>query len=253
MPALSNVTPVILTLNEAANITRCLAALEWAKRVVVVDSGSEDDTLAIASGISNVEVFTRPFDTHARQWTFATCETGIETDWVLALDADYWVPAETVRFIESLADEGVAGVAFPFRYAVHGRVLRSGIYPPVTALYRRAVARYAQDGHTQRIVVDGRVLRATCALIHDDRKPLDQWFRAQSRYAQLEARKLRAEPSSLKSWLRARTPISPLLIGLHCLFVRGGIFEGAAGWVYALQRMVAEGAIVATYHDQSLR
>ena len=88
---LADITPVILTYNEAANIGRSLERLTWAKEVVIVDSNSTDDTLAIAGRFPNVRTVQRPFDTHAQQWRFAVEETGITSDWVLRLDADYMV------------------------------------------------------------------------------------------------------------------------------------------------------------------
>src|SRR4051812_32909684 len=83
------ITPVILTFNETANIRRVLEHLTWARRIVVVDSGSTDDTLAIARSFPNVAVFERPFDSHANQWNYALSLS--ETDWCLSLDADYVV------------------------------------------------------------------------------------------------------------------------------------------------------------------
>ncbi|HEY2876897.1 MAG TPA: glycosyltransferase, partial [Reyranella sp.] len=86
---LADITPVILTYNESANIGRSLERLTWAREVVVVDSGSTDDTLAIVARFPNARVFKRPFDTHAEQWRFATAETGVTSIWILRLDADY--------------------------------------------------------------------------------------------------------------------------------------------------------------------
>ena len=83
------ITPVILTFNEAPNIARTLGKLGWARDIVVVDSGSTDATLGIAGQFANVRVFHRDFESHAAQWTYALTRTGIATDWVLALDADY--------------------------------------------------------------------------------------------------------------------------------------------------------------------
>ena len=67
---LSTITPLILTYNEAPNIDRTLASLTWASRIVVIDSQSTDATLAILSRYPQVEVFQRPFDTHAQQWNY---------------------------------------------------------------------------------------------------------------------------------------------------------------------------------------
>ena len=88
---LADITPVILTYNESPNIGRSLERLTWAREVVIVDSHSTDDTLAIAARFPNVRVVQRSFDSHARQWRFAVEETGITSDWVLRLDADYMV------------------------------------------------------------------------------------------------------------------------------------------------------------------
>ena len=98
---LAQITPVVLTYNEAANIGRVLARLTWADRVVVLDSFSTDETESIASGYPNVTFQQRRFDTHANQWNFGLRETGIGTPWVLALDADYVLP-EASRNIKLL-------------------------------------------------------------------------------------------------------------------------------------------------------
>src|SRR5215211_8720986 len=88
---LDQITPLILTYNEAPNIARVLESLRWAGEVVVVDSFSTDQTTAIAASFPNVRVVQRVFDCHRNQWEFGLRETRIETEWVLALDADYIV------------------------------------------------------------------------------------------------------------------------------------------------------------------
>src|ERR671912_271723 len=86
---LDQITPLVLTYNEAPNIARTLSALSWARDIVVVDSFSDDETVKIASSVPRVRVFQRAFDCHRNQWEFGLKETGITTPWVLALDADY--------------------------------------------------------------------------------------------------------------------------------------------------------------------
>jgi glycosyltransferase involved in cell wall biosynthesis len=251
---LDRITPVILTFDEAPNIGRVLDRLTWARDIVVVDSNSTDGTQAICAQHPNVRLFTRPFDNHADQWNFAIAETEIRADWILALDADFILTEAVVAELAALAPpDSVAGYWLSFRYAMMGKVLRSGVYPPLLALYRRSQGRYVQDGHTQRAVVEGETRRLTSPALHDDRKPLSRWLRSQGNYAQLEADKLAARPAGLKAWLRARTPFAPLAMGLYCLIWRGGLFEGPAGWAYALQRMIAEGMISAAVLDRRLR
>ena len=65
-----NITPVILTFNEEPNIEATLSSLSWARKIVVVDSGSSDRTAEIARSFGNVWWFVRTFDSHAAQWSF---------------------------------------------------------------------------------------------------------------------------------------------------------------------------------------
>jgi glycosyltransferase involved in cell wall biosynthesis len=239
---LERITPVVLTLNEAPNIGRVLERLRWAGSVVVLDSGSTDATREIVTSFANARWFERPFDNHASQWNHALAF--VATEWVLALDADYLVPNELVSEVESLLpDEATSGYEAAFRYCLAGRPLSGSLYPPVTVLFRRDRARYEQEGHTQRVRVDGKVLRLQCRIDHDDRKPLSRWLASQDRYASLEAELLLDTPWSRLRWqdrLRKLLFVTPWLAPLYALFIKGCVLDGKAGWHYSLQRAIAE-------------
>lgn len=241
---LDQITPLILTYNEAPNIARTLDSLRWASEVIVVDSFSTDDTPKIAASFPNVRIVQRSFDSHRNQWQFGLKETDIHTDWVLALDADYIINSDLVSELRDLKPaEETAGYRARFIYCISGKRLHSGIYPPVTVLYRRATANYIQDGHTQRVSINGGVEDLRAPILHDDRKPLRRWFESQKRYTKLEAQKLRsADPAELSSLDRMRRwpLIVPPLALFYCLVVRAGIFDGWAGFYYAFQRTIAE-------------
>ena len=238
-----DITGVILTFNEAPNIERTLAQLTWLKDIVIVDSNSSDDTVTIASRFPNVRVFTRPFTTHAEQWNYAIEHTAIPTDWVLALDADYVVTRELRDEIERLQpDPHTAGYEASFEYCIDGRPLRGGVYPPVTVLYRRDAGRYRQDGHTQRIRINGAVKPLSARIHHDDRKSIAHWLGAQARYMKLEADKLMTAGAnvSVADAVRQWIVVAPPAMFVYSYFVRGGILDGRAGLFYALQRTVSE-------------
>ena len=249
---LHEITPLILTYNEAPNIARALSGLRWARDIVVVDSFSDDETVEIAKTFPTVRVFQRAFDSHCNQWEFGLKDTGIATPWVLALDADYVVSAEFIAELETLKPEPqTAGYRANFVYCIKGRELRSGIYPPVTVLYRRERASYMQDGHTQRVAVEGKIEILRSPLLHDDRKSLRRWFRSQARYTELEAQKLRAlDPAALDlaDRLRRWRVIVPPAMLLYCLIVRGGVLDGWAGFYYAFQRAMAEAMLSRRLH-----
>ena len=241
---LDQITPLILTYNEAPNIARSLGSLRWANEIVVVDSFSTDDTAQIAAAYKNVRVVQRAFDCHRNQWDFGLKENGITTEWVLALDADYIITADLVSELRRLQPpEDTVGYRARFIYCVSGKQLHSGVYPPVTVLYRSAKADYIQDGHTQRVSLDGQIEDLQSPILHDDHKPLRRWFESQKRYTKLEAQKLRAANPAELSFLdrMRRWPlIVPPLALFYCLIVRAGIFDGWAGFYYAFQRTIAE-------------
>ena len=241
---LERITPLILTFNEAPNIARAIERLSWAREVVVVDSFSDDETVQIAASFPNVRVVQREFDCHRNQWEFGLKETGISTPWVLALDADYVVTKELVSELKTLQpNPETAGYRARFIYCINGKKIRSGIYPPVTVLYRREAARYVQDGHTQRVALEGAIEDLRAPLLHDDRKSFKRWFNSQSKYTELEAQKLLASDSAslgLPDRLRRWRIIVPPAMLVYCLVVRGGIWDGWAGFYYAFQRAMAE-------------
>jgi glycosyltransferase involved in cell wall biosynthesis len=115
---LGEITPVLLALNEAPNIARTVSALSWAKDIVVVDSGSTDNTLGILKRFPNVRIFSRPFDSHANQWRYAVTETAIATPWILRLDADYQLTPELIEELRAL------NVDTPVNAYRHGSITR---------------------------------------------------------------------------------------------------------------------------------
>jgi len=246
---LEHITPVILTYNEAPNIGRVLEKLSWAKDIVVVDSFSSDNTLEIIRRFRQARVFQRDFDGHAAQWNFALQETGVNTEWVLALDADYIPTDEFIEELRGLNPGAAAGFRARFAYCVFGRRLRGSIYPPVTVLYRRMQASYSQDGHTQRVSVAGSVMDLKGTLMHDDRKPLGRWLRSQQRYMRLEAEKISEAAWRDIGWadrLRKMRLPAPFVMLFYCMFIKGALLDGLPGIYYALQRMTAE-AVLSLY------
>ncbi|MGJ4860515.1 glycosyltransferase family 2 protein [Labrys sp. La1] len=246
-------TVLILSFNEAPNLARCLERLDWASRILLVDSGSTDETLEIASRYANVEVVHRPFDSFADQCNFGLGL--VDTPWVLSLDADYELSEDLVREIQSLREETAQGYSTTFIYRIHGRALRGTLYPARTVLYRRQAARYRDEGHGHRVTVAGEVGTLAAPIYHDDRKPLLRWVDSQKRYAHIEADHLLAAPRDTLNRvdrLRLRAWPAPLLVFVYTLFWKGAFLDGWAGWYYTLQRTIAECLIALTLIDRRL-
>lgn len=244
MPALSCVTPILLTYNEAPNIERSLAKLSWAFQIVVVDSYSNDGTLEILAKYPQVRIFMRKFDNHAQQYNYAIKETGIKTDWILALDADYILTEEFIEELRILEPKPeISGYRSRFSFCVFGHSLRGTMYPPRVILFKNGKGSCIQDGHGHRVTVSDNIGEFTSKILHDDRKPLDRWIRDQYRYAEMELEKLRQTPFWELGWpdrIRKMRVAAPFLVGFYCLFIKGTILDGFYGFYYVLKSMIAE-------------
>jgi glycosyltransferase involved in cell wall biosynthesis len=252
---IEDITPIVITFNEEANIARTLDRLVWAQRIVVVDSGSTDETLEILRSYRQAEVVHRPFDDFASQCNFAISQ--VSTPWVLSLDADYELSDELVTELHGLHPEATtAGYRVRFVYRIFGRSLRGTIYPPRTVLYRKDKAVYRNEGHSHQVSVAGKVMPLAGVIFHDDRKPLARWFSSQQRYAREEAEHLLAsDPKALSRIERIRLAAwpAPLALFIYTLVLKGCILDGWAGWYYALQRLLFETMLALDLIDRRLR
>jgi glycosyltransferase involved in cell wall biosynthesis len=246
---LEQITPLILTFNEAPNIRRILDKLVWARRIVVIDSGSTDETLEILRTCAQADVIYRPFVEFASQCNFGLAQ--VRTPWVLSLDADYELSDGLVSELRLLAPCGATA-----GYRIWGRPLRGTLYPPRTVLYRKDKARYHNEGHGHRVTVGGDIIELKNIIYHDDRKPLTRWISSQQRYAREEVSYLlesSADTLSRFDKVRALGWPAPILVLLYTLFAKGCILDGWAGWHYALQRLFFEVLTALELVDRRIR
>ncbi len=237
-----NLTVLILTYNEAPNIERTLRQLVWAKSIVVVDSYSTDGTVEILKKFTQVKIFQRVFDSFASQCNFGLRQ--IATEWVLSVDADYFLSDELVKELASLQpQDSINAFNVRFKYCIFGKPIRGTLYPPRKVLYRREKAIYEDDGHSHHVKVEGETAWLSSYILHDDRKSLSRWLSSQDRYMIREVEKLRQTPGaqlSLIDRIRRGKIFAPFIVLFYCLILKKCILDGWRGWHYALQRALAE-------------
>ena len=248
-----SLTAIVLTRNEAPNIGRCLEALRWVPRVLVVDSHSDDGTVEIARSFPNTSVVQREFDTFAGQCNHALGL--VSSEWVLSFDADYVLTPELSTEIQSLRNVDADAFRATFTYCIHGHPLRGTLYPPRAVLYRKSAARYEDFGHGHRVHISGRTEGLKHRVLHDDRKPLSRWFHNQLRYACEEADFLESgeeQKFTFTDKMRRAIVPAPLLVGPYVLFAQGCLLDGWPGWHYTMQRVLAEVLISLELVDRKL-
>ena len=217
-------TAVILTWNEEENIARTLHHLTWLERIIVIDSGSTDRTVELVGNFPNAEVHVRKFDTHAQQWNYGL--SLCNSEWILSLDADYILTYAFIEEIRSkLQKKDTSAYNAEFEFVLFERPLTSNNTTPRPVLFKRNHCIYYDDGHTQRLQIDGNVASLKNKILHDDRKPLSRWLLNQSAYSIKEADMLLEKPASALTFLeklRKKRVYTPLL----CSFFA---FSGS-GW-----------------------
>ncbi|WP_175534438.1 glycosyltransferase family 2 protein [Thiocapsa roseopersicina] len=258
---------LILTLNEQANLPVCLAAVAWSDDVVVVDSFSQDDTVAVAERLG-ARVYRRAFDDFAGQRNYALDQIPFKHEWVLHLDADEIVtPALQAELQAAVADGRFDAWRVPSRMMFMGRWLRySGLYPSYQVrLGHRDRFRFKQVGHGQREdLAPERIGTLREPYLHYSfSKGLTDWFDKHNRYASAEAREAArlSENGGGFDWsgltardptrrrralkvLSTRLPFRPLLRFLYMYILRRGFLDGHAGLTYCRLLAIYEYMIV---------
>ena len=254
LESLKHTTPIVLTFNEEANLRRNLDSLQWAERVVILDSGSTDETEAIARSYTNVTWQTRPFDSFRLQWEHAINQTDITTEYVLALDADMEVSAKLLEEITGAFLKGnYDGGLMPIDYRYYGRSLAGSIYPPSIRIFRRDAVKVTQLNHGHKFEVRGAVYRFRNRLIHDDRKSLERWVESQLRYQKENEAELRNGHRGRARDYARRIGLMPPIIGVLAYLRAGGPFKGAAAARYAYERMTTESILAVRLMDARLQ
>jgi glycosyltransferase involved in cell wall biosynthesis len=251
---LQKITPIVLTLDEEANLRRNLDSLRWAERVVIVDSGSTDGTEAIARGYSNVTWHTRPFHSFRAQWEYAIHQTEIATEFVLALDCDMEVSAKLLEEIAGAFLKGnYDGGLMPIDYRYYGRSLAGSICAAQIRIFRRDAVKVTQVNHGHKFEIAGPIYRFRNRLIHDDRKSLERWIESQLRYQRENEAELRNGHRGRARDYARRLGLMPPIIGMLAYLRAGGPFKGAAAARYAYERMTTESLLAVRLMDAKLK
>lgn len=223
-----DISAVVITLNEEANIEDCLASISWAREIVVVDAQSTDRTREIALRFTR-EVHEKKWEGYSEAKAFAISKASWE--WVLSLDADERVTPELRREIESLPDRPeFDGYMVPILPLFLGRWIRHcGWFPGYKLrLFRKEKAAMTPKKLHEGIRVAGEVGRLVNPLLHYAYPTVRSYFEKFPRYTDIAARELQEKGRRAGAFdLVAR----PFYSFLKMYFFKAGILDGFEGFV----------------------
>lgn len=223
---------VLITLNESKHINDCLASVAWADEIIVVDSGSTDDTVEIAHTF-NAKVIHQDWLGFGPQKQFAIEQAS--GDWILSLDADERIdnilkdeilhsiaahPHETGYFIPRLS------------YFCGQAIHHSGWRPDhVLRLFKRGQGRFSADPVHEKIELDGQSNYLTHSIIHYSYDTFEQVLQKINRYSTLSAQKM-FEQGKRSSLTKIITKSSWAFFRAYC--IRLGFLDGKKGFMLAI-------------------
>lgn len=226
------ISVIIITKNEAARIRSCLKSIAWADEIIVVDSGSSDDTTAIC------REFTPHVFVHADWPGFGPQKNRAlnyaSKDWVLSLDADEQVTPTLRAEIEAAISQPWADAyEIPRLSSFCGRFMHHSGWSPdyVLRLFPRKSARFSDALVHESVQIEGETARLTQSLLHDSYRDFEDVLLKLNSYSSAAAQMLekRGKKGSLSqailhgSWAFFRT-----------YFLRRGFLDGREGFMLAV-------------------
>ena len=222
---------VVISLNAASQLPECLAHLAFCDEIVVVDSGSTDDTvsLARAQGARVIHCDWRGF---GQQKQFAVEQA--HHDWVLCIDADERVSTALRTSIEAALQETTrpwVAYRFPRCNRFLGRYLRHGEGDPDMSLrlFDRRQARWSEDAVHEKVLTEGATGRLSGDLLHDSAETIESYLAKQNRYTTLAAQQAHLQ-GRRAHW--GHLLFSPVWRFIKFYVVRRGFLDGGPGLVH---------------------
>ena len=224
----------IITKDEAANLPNCLKSLYFAAQIVVVDSGSTDDTVKIASDFGCnvfVESWRGGFGAQ-KQFAIDQCLQ----PWILVLDADERIPPDTASKIKQIIsgpDIKAAGYSFPRKNFFQGRWIRhAGWWPDqIIRLFQKNLGHMTTATVHEAIEVNGSVEALAVPIEHFTESKLSSILLKIDQYSTLGAEEAFNEGKTASIWSAA---LRAELAFLQNYILRCGFLDGAPGLTLAV-------------------
>lgn len=222
---------LVLTLNEAENIVDCLNSVNFADEIVVIDSGSTDETCAMATRMRAKVVVHPMTEGFGPQRNFALSQT--QADWVLFLDADERITPELAQEIQQVV-QGQRQAAYEIlrQNVVFGKMIHYGGHGPDWSLrlYPRTAIQWEGVVH-ESAKVTLPIERCRHSMLHYTYTSWDKYFTKFNHYTTLMAEK------NLASGKRARlidVIFRPIIGFIKMFFFKRGFLDGKLGFILAV-------------------
>ena len=247
-------TVCVLSFNSRDTIERTVAsALQVSPEVIVIDSGSTDGTVELATA-AGAKVLQHPFENYGLQRNWAIRDVPHKYTWQLHLDADERLSDALIHEIKTLPeDSDTAGYTIPRYLTFMGRLLRHNLAPTYhMRLFRDGTTECETRHYDQHFICTGIIKPLQHEMIDDIRMSLSEWTRRHNNWSDAEVRELLSRETSgrmagrangnaieKKRYLRGVYDsfplfVRPLLLFFYRYILRGGFLDGKEGLVFCV-------------------
>ena len=227
---------VIITKNESLHIARCLQSISWADEIIVLDSGSDDDTVNICKHYTD-KVFETDWPGFGIQKQRALDKaTG---NWVLSIDADERVSPELQQEIQqAILKTEYAGFEIPRLSSYCGRQIRHGGWWPdhVLRLFQRDQGHFTADLVHESVIVAGKTKKLNNPLLHDSYINVEEVLNKVCSYSSLGAEKLY---NAGKKASFSKAIINSAWMFVRTYFIKAAFLDGRQGLMMAISNAEA--------------
>ena len=180
---------IVITKNEAHQIETCLSSVAWADEIIVVDSGSHDQTVALARQYTD-KVYQADWNGFGPQKQLAlSYATG---DWVLNIDADEIISPKLASEIQAVLQNPKNCTAWriPITMRFYDKILKRSLRTNRhIRLFKRSIAHYSNDLVHEKIILpnDIKINKLNNAIIHNSYQDLTEALDKLNNYSSLTA------------------------------------------------------------------
>ncbi len=231
MQAKQKLSAVIITFNEADRIVQCLNSVDFCDEVIVVDSGSRDNTTQLAES-AGAKVVKQEWLGYGRQKQFAVDQAS--NNWVLCIDADEKISVELRdSILKCLEGPGYSAYLMPRCNRFLGHWLKHGEGYPDKSLrfFDRQHARWSDDDIHEKVITSKPLGELDGDLLHESQDTLEKYLAKQNRYTTLQAEAMIANGKEVGI---LKLVVNPVFRFIKFYLIRKGFMDGLPGFVHIM-------------------
>jgi len=227
---MENITAIVLAKNEEDDIQRCLTSLQWADELIVIDSGSTDQTISLATELG-VKVVFHTMSNFADQRNFAMQQA--KNDWVLMVDADEVISEELRKeMLYHLQTEHFNGYVIKRIDYAFGKWLRHGEFESFSLLRlgRKSKGIWVNPVH-EVWNIKGNIGTLEHPILHYSHPSITEFLKKLNRYTTTDAQELFQQGIKTSWWSIVAYPTAKFLVNF---FWKKGFLDGIHGLIFTI-------------------